>query len=97
MTSYLPLLTGDEIDWSSYGMWGTWSLLLWIGVPVVFLVLFVVNNIRQDMLEALADFLRIDLISAYLLRIEQPDCVECIAMFFGMLLHKLLQRINTEV
>lgn len=44
MISYLPLLTGDDIDWSSFGMWGTWSLLLWIGVPIIFLVLLIVNK-----------------------------------------------------
>lgn len=44
MVSYLPLLTGDDIDWSSYGLWGVLSLVLWIGVPVVFLILFFVSK-----------------------------------------------------
>lgn len=44
MASYLPLLTGDEIDWASYGGWGIGSLLLWIGVPVAVMILFIIKR-----------------------------------------------------
>ena len=40
MVSYLPLLTGDDIDWSGFGLWGVISPVLWISVPLIFLVLF---------------------------------------------------------
>ena len=38
MISYLPLLTGDVINWSSYKPWNLLSLLLWIGVPAIILI-----------------------------------------------------------
>lgn len=44
MVSYLPLLTGDAIDWSGYGLWETLSMILWCGVPTVFVILFVVKR-----------------------------------------------------
>lgn len=40
MVSYLPLLTGDDINWASYGSWSLLSLLLWIGVPVIMLTIY---------------------------------------------------------
>ena len=39
MSSYLPLLTGDAIDWSLYGNWNLYSLLLWGGVLALFLAI----------------------------------------------------------
>lgn len=44
MASYLPLLTGDEIDWSSYGGWSAASLLLWIGMAVAVVILFLAKR-----------------------------------------------------
>ena len=38
MTSYLPVLTGEPIDWSHYTEWGTASLVLWIGVFCVMII-----------------------------------------------------------
>ena len=38
MTSYLPVLTGEPIDWSRYSEWGAASLILWIGVFLVFII-----------------------------------------------------------
>lgn len=44
MVSYLPLLTGDDIDWSGFGLWGVLSPVLWISVPLIFLVLLFTNK-----------------------------------------------------
>ena len=38
MVSYLPVLTGDPIDWSLYPAWGAGSLALWIAVPAAMLL-----------------------------------------------------------
>lgn len=38
MTSYLPVLTGEPIDWSRYTGWGIASLVLWIGVFVIMII-----------------------------------------------------------
>ena len=32
MKAYLPVLTGEPINWSQYAGWGTASIVLWIGV-----------------------------------------------------------------
>ena len=37
LTSYLPVLTGDPLDWSRYAGWGTASLALWGGLFLVFI------------------------------------------------------------
>ncbi len=39
MSAYLPLLTGDLIDWSLYPGWNLASIGLWGGLTVIFLVL----------------------------------------------------------
>ena len=38
MTSYLPVLTGEPIDWRLYPGWGAASAALWIGLVILFLV-----------------------------------------------------------
>lgn len=43
MSSYLPALTGEEIDWSVYGGWNWASLGLWGGIFLLFLVLVIVR------------------------------------------------------
>lgn len=43
MSSYLPLLTGDPIDWSKYTGWNVLSIVLWSGVLVLFIVLAVIR------------------------------------------------------
>ena len=43
LSSYLPALTGEEIDWSVYGGWNLASLGLWGGVFLLFLVLVIVR------------------------------------------------------
>ena len=43
LSSYLPALTGEEIDWSAYGSWNGISLALWGGVFLLFLVLVIVR------------------------------------------------------
>ena len=40
MSSYLPVLTGDRIDWSLYAGWNTGSLVLWIGMFALLLAAF---------------------------------------------------------
>ena len=40
MSSYLPLLTGDTIDWSLYSGWNIGSIALWVGIVGLFLLLF---------------------------------------------------------
>ena len=37
MSSYLPVLTGEPVDWGLYPGWGIASLILWIGLLVLFL------------------------------------------------------------
>lgn len=44
MVSYLPLLTGDAIDWSQYGLWGVLSHILWCGVSAGMLALFILRR-----------------------------------------------------
>lgn len=44
MIAYLPVLTGDEIDWNSFGIWDTASTVLWIAVPVLLLILLAVKR-----------------------------------------------------
>ena len=39
MSSYLPVLTGDPIDWSLYGTQNIFSIALWIGIILCFLLL----------------------------------------------------------
>ena len=41
MSSYLPLLTGDPIDWSHYTKWGLASIALWGGVVALAVAGFV--------------------------------------------------------
>ena len=43
MSSYLPTLTGEAIDWSLYRSWNIASLALWGGTFLLFLVLFAVR------------------------------------------------------
>ena len=43
LSSYLPALTGEEIDWSAYSSWNSISLVLWGGVFLLFLVLVIVR------------------------------------------------------
>lgn len=38
MSSYLPLLTGDRIDWGAYPGWNAGSWALWLGSPAFFAV-----------------------------------------------------------
>lgn len=40
MSSYLPLLTGDRIDWSLYSKWGIASIALWGGVFALLICAF---------------------------------------------------------
>lgn len=40
MTSYLPVLTGDIIDWNKYTGWNLGSILLWIGIFTLLVVAF---------------------------------------------------------
>ena len=37
MSSYLPVLTGEPVDWSQYAGWGIASLVLWIGIFALFI------------------------------------------------------------
>ncbi len=43
MSSYLPLLTGDVIDWSLYSGWNIGSIALWIGLFGIFLAGYAVR------------------------------------------------------
>lgn len=43
LSSYLPVLTGDPIDWSQYSGWNIASLALWGGVFALFIVLVFVR------------------------------------------------------
>lgn len=43
MSSYLPTLTGDEIDWSIYGTWNLLSIGLWAGVFALFILVAVIR------------------------------------------------------
>lgn len=41
MSSYLPVLTGDPIDWSKYSVWGIASAALWGGVIILSIAGFI--------------------------------------------------------
>lgn len=43
MSSYLPLLTGDRIDWSAYFGWNAGSAALWLGSLAIFVGLAVIK------------------------------------------------------
>ena len=43
LSSYLPVLTGDPIDWSRYSGWNLASLALWGGVFILFIVLLLIR------------------------------------------------------
>ncbi len=43
LSSYLPVLTGDPIDWSQYQGWNVASFVLWGGVFLLFIVLVFVR------------------------------------------------------
>ena len=43
LSSYLPVLTGDPIDWSLYSNWNIYSIVLWAGVFLSMLLLVLVR------------------------------------------------------